>query len=204
MFLLFALLACVTCPEGQVRDPLGNCLESYQPAGSPEEALERLPDCTSSSGDGALEIDGACADGACAGMTWSEANAALGETGSCDTVASDASELYCVWRDEAIAMFFSDGDYDGVPDPESRSTGLFVDEGYPGRTVDGLGPGESMRCFLDVLGQPPDEDIGWDVEGDAWYLVELYYGELGLFVNDYSWDGPSDGRADGLSLFGAR
>lgn len=103
-------------------------------------------------------------------------------------------------------MYFQDSDYDGVPDPDYQVFGIYVDENYDGRTVDGLGPDESMRCFLDALGQPPDEDMGWHVEGEAWYLVELYYADLSLFVNDYSWEsggGRPDGTADGLSIFGA-
>jgi hypothetical protein len=200
--LIASLIACTTCGEGQIKDPIsGDCLDEYVAPTSQEEARESLPECDLLPSSSRLDIEAACADGACAGMTYNEVNAALGETGDCDEPSSDW--LVCHWQNDALHMYFEDADYDGQPDVDDVAIGLYLEESWSGSDESGLGLGISMRCYLDVLGEP--EEIEYYVDGENIWIDQLYYQSLSAFVSDQSWEGAADhpdGIVDDLDMFG--
>jgi hypothetical protein len=197
--LLVTLLAACSCPEDTVSAPGGECLEPAEHAETQEEALAMLPDCEPLSPSDRLDITAGCADGVCAGSSFTENNANFGETGDCEHGLWEDDYLYCNWGEDVYA-FYDDADNDGVPDGDDTSLGVYIHDSWDGSDADGLGIGVSFRCFMDALGEPSDIDYYTDNRGYV-YVTDMDWGELGLYVNGHYSD--FDGTAWHISLFGA-
>ena len=114
--------------------------------------LAATPACTSHDGDGRLDLDLGCADGACSSATYDEWVVALGDPGECSQ-SSTGSNVRCEWS-QGIRTYFDDDDADGLPDAGDAAGVVYVSPPYDGLTQEGLGLGVSLRCYTDALGDP--------------------------------------------------
>lgn len=189
------------CEAGfELRDD-GLC---YQDDAAPAPAtlgdvFDGMEPCDLDPGDGRIDLETGCADGACGDMDYDEINDALGSTGACSTNTFDATLVSCTW-DGGYAASFDDLDADGAPDAGSDAFTLTLDPPYRGTTDAGLGLSVGMRCFVGVLGDPGDVLY---VRIDDEYLA-FYMGWDGLTAYDfYSGEGQfgPDGVVDSISLY---
>ena len=161
---MMLLLACVepdACADGSATQADGTCSpEAVVPAQrvpSVEELLDALPACDVATGDGRIDLDAVCADPICGGMTYAEMNDALGEGGACESIEDPFTpgEVYsaCSWS-AGFTASFDDEDRDGAPDAESIIFGFDVTLPYEGTSLEGLGVGVALSCFVDALGVP--------------------------------------------------
>lgn len=196
--MIVLLLACADCPEGTAEAPGGDCLPITQHAETQEEALELLPACEPRDIGDRLDVAAGCADGLCAGDSFTQMNAANGTEGSCDPSFFDDDYLYCNWGGEVFA-FFDDDDNDGVPDADDTAIGIYIHDEYQGTDGNGHGIGVSLRCWLDEYGEPAD--IDYEVDDRGYYSVQsLDYDDPNMIVQTSLFDG--DGYTDHISLFG--
>lgn len=165
------------------------------------DPFAQAPPCDSRSGDGRLDLDTACADGACAEGTLSDWVAALGEADECEASYDDS--VRCDW-DAGIRGYFDDEDEDGEVDPDSEAGIVFLDEPYDGTTADGLGLGVSTACFADALGTAAGVSLEWRSDGYA--VTDAHWDSPELEVEDSegsAGEDVPDGLVDELSLWGA-
>lgn len=187
--MMFLLLA--ACGEA---GPVAATTSGFDPFGD-------APPCESSSGDGRIDLGTACADGACAGATYAQWAAALGEPAKCTT--SYMGSMHCEWGN-GVSGYFDDEDDDGAADPESTGNIVFLDPPYDGATTDGLGVGVSMACFGDALGLP--DALALDRHEDRYLVTEAHYDEIEVELADL--EGPNgenlpDGLVDSFELWGS-
>jgi hypothetical protein len=197
---LFLLSACVPgapCPDGATRREDGLCYaEAVSRGPTADEVVAALPPCTldAAEANGRLDLDGRCVDGACAGDSYADMNAGVGEEGYCDGgwLGSGASnELFaiCSWTAGFWSAFPGIAEetepYDFFPEP-GVATGwpIYVDGVYSGTTPEGLGLYSPLACWIDALGEPDGLDFEWGddepVVSAAWWLdrgVDLVYRE---------------------------
>jgi len=159
------------CPVTGSDDDDDSAEESVEPTVA--DVLDGLRECVPLDGDGRIDLAGACANGACASMSYGEMNEALGEEGDC--MGWTPTQLKCTWSN-GIYRLFTDADDDGIPDEEFESGVLWLDVPYDGSTAEGLGVDVALSCFLEVLGYPHHvEFYGWN--GDytpsqmQWYEI---------------------------------
>lgn len=203
---MVALLACgkeEACTAGfELRDGLcydteGSNTETTDSA-TPPDAIALLQQswdaCDATSGDGTLDLTG-CALGVCAGATYADAVEALGEADSFDD--SDPGYVNATWT-EGVSTWYPDLDTDGVPDADGLATWISVFPSANVTTEEGLGPRVSMRCFVDVLGDPDQIELQFRF-GD-WEIVSLEWSDDALKVWDY-YDHRDEARSDGKSDF---
>lgn len=192
------------CREGFDLAADGHCYQPPPPFPEPDftDALEHLPRCEPLPGIGTVDLELACADGACAQMTFPETEAALGEAGDCATTPWNAERLYCTWP-RGLEGLWEDLDRDGVPDTDAPNERIHLYPPYDGATLEGLGVGVNPRCFVDQLGTP-DTMLVVDVSGTL-HVQDLIFDRYGVQVYDWGWDDDSNrpnGLLDNLYLFG--
>jgi hypothetical protein len=196
---LLGMAACATpdaeCPDEQLLSVQGNCI-TVEPQGYDDEIVAHIPACELGEPSTRLDITAGCADGICADMTYGEMVAGYGEEGVCTNYGGGYS--HCDFADGAIGTVFVDDDNDAVPDAGNTSS-IFLDETYSGTTLDGVGLGQSMACFLDTMRYTDRYET---VEGR---LSEVQWTEpfsAILSDNDVFDSEIPDGYADRLALFG--
>ena len=145
------------------------------------DVLDALAACEPLPGDGRIDLERACADDACASMTYDEMNAALGEDGDC--MGWTPTQVKCTWSN-GIYRLFADADDDDIPDEDFESGVLWLDVPYDGATLDGLGVDVPLSCFIEVLGYPQHLDFyGWNGDYSVSHMQwdEMYGAEdIGL------------------------
>lgn len=196
-------LACApttTCRAGYAADSTGHCWP--QDAVGFEDALDDLPPCDRAEGDGRLDLEGGCADGACAGDPIEVFDAVFGPDRACFAASWDANWTYCDWP-AGVQGLFLDADRSGEPDAGVASDRLRVYAPYEGQTWRGVGIDAPTACFLDTLGTP-ETLVLTDVAG-ALVPEELWW--PATQVRAYDWEAGSggdhaDGRPDNLYLYG--
>lgn len=193
------------CRQGFFPAPDGHCYPPPEDPAPPSatEVIDGIADCVPLKPTGEVEIDGGCVEGACAGDTWDEVKAELGDDVSCSQASWSDQWRYCTW-DDRIQGLFPDEDRSGAPDGAGRTDWLRLTGDYRGATVDGLGLGQSPRCWTDQLGVPTT--ALWVDSGGALFLEELVWDSYGVYLYDaISVDGAGtpDGRVDDVYLFGA-
>jgi hypothetical protein len=155
----FALLL-IGCGGGDVEDceagfELRDDDRCYATGGGGDASLDvlldALPACELLDPDGALDLERSCAGPGCVDDTFEELEDAYGP-GVCGSIGYSLAE--CSWTDWDVVAGFADEDGDGAVEPDQRPTGMYVGVDFPGATSDGLAPGVSIRCFLDVYGLP--------------------------------------------------
>jgi hypothetical protein len=169
-------------------------------AGGGDPVLESLPRCEVVSMDGSIDLTTGCVLGACHGMTYDQINAALDEIGNCEYLID--TTLVCQWNANTIQVFLDDADNDGAPDAGQAAFAIFVGEPFDGGTREGLGPGATLRCFVDVLGNPESMDL--EVQDGEYIVTRLEWQSLGVSVSDMFLEGyvDADGRADSIMMYG--
>lgn len=177
-------------PEAPIEPP-GPRGAPVQPAADP---LDSLPPCEPLEPDGRVDLREGCVDGGCAWMSAGELEPVWGRA-SCARSSSTPTVL-CAWASGVWAAF-DDRDDNGLPDRDVPARLLFLDPPFDGATLDGLGVGASLSCFVDVLGPPDavdltDEGAGWVVRSMAWSVD-------GVAVYDHR----GEGRAATVSVAGA-
>ncbi len=197
MLLILLALACQPalpdCEPGQNINADYECVDDPAIPGS-----ELLPPCDLLPVGDEIEVSSGCSEGACADATYDSFNAALGETGECDSLEGYA---FCDWRDGLLGSFFDDNDGDDVPDDGAGAAGVFLDSGYAGASADGLGVDISLQCWIDVYGYT--DLVEYETVGEEQFIAELQWGDLGLIVDAQAdGDGEGDGLVDGIALFG--
>lgn len=200
MVVFLSLAGCadgLVCGAGTLEEE-GVCSAQEVDATDPTmgDLLDTLPECGVTTGDGSLDLVTGCLGSACVGQTLSELEAAFGETAVC---SSFSTTVFCEWTHGVSTGFDDDGT--GIANPTAISTYLSLRTPNDAATLDGLGVGASMSCFLDALGLP--ETLSYEEAGGSYELVGLNYYDAGVFVSD---DGgfiaPPDGQADDLFFFG--
>lgn len=159
--------------------------------------IESWEDCEAGSGNGELDLERACAWGICAGETYDEAVAAAGQPVELDT--SDPGWVYAYWG-HSVACWYYDNDFDGLPDPDTGCTFVTVFPDSGASTVDGIGSGDSLGCFVDLFGDPGLIEVQ---DLDGWQITALEWNDPDLKVWDYYGKGDvegSDGAADFIYL----
>ena len=203
MIALIAVLACGSnvpvCGPGFVPNPDGNCYEDTSNDPVPpswddaiDDAYDDLPARDRGEGDGELDLERGCASGACLGMTRAEIEAVLGEPD--DVAVSNSAWVILDWWSLGTEVWFYDPGNTDVAEPDAIASGVQVYPGYAGSTDDGLSPEQSLRCFVDVLGDPDSITFR---DSSGWGISTMNWGDS-LTVWDYA-DGNElghDGRAD--------
>ncbi len=124
---------CYECPEGSaLHGPY--CVSST--SDPLDDAIGALPPCSISAGDGRLTQQPWCADGGCVGDSLETLGLAWGDNYLCE---SDFFHSTCVWEGLGLSAQFLD----------ERSHIIMIDNTWGGRTIEGLGTGVSVSCFLD-------------------------------------------------------
>lgn len=172
-----------------------------------DDVLDDLEPCAPISGDGSLDLEGHCVDGLCVGDSVSDAFATFG--------TPDATSLYTItyegyvftyvshlWAN-GISASYDDEDADGVLNPGDRVISLTVELPYSGGTMDGLGLGANIACFLDEIGDPDQVEF-WPT-GDAYRVSYVWWSRADLSIGDTSLNGTgefgiSDGLVDSINL----
>jgi hypothetical protein len=210
--MLLLALACrdepPPCPSRIVID--GDCVDTEPTGTTPTEtasttdpdAMDLLEadwaDCEATSGDDTLDLLAGCVRGVCGGQTYADAVSAFREADAFDD--SDVGYVYASWADE-FGAWYPDGDEDGEPDVGARCTWIMVNPEAVVSTADGLGPGSSMRCFVDALGGP--DRIELEHRAKQWQIISLYWDDDDLKVWDWlnqRGSEKSDGAADYVYL----
>lgn len=204
------LLACSSndeplCREGTTLAEDGHCyppLMEFPP--QLDDAVAALPDCEPVDGSDDLPIDIArgCASGVCAGDTFDDMVAALGPI-DCVTTTFDNQQVYCTWPELGIDALFVDDDRNSIPDPTRRTDRIRLFPPHAGATVDGVGIGANIRCFIDSLGNPERMNLV-DVAGQL-TIRDLLYDSFGLLAFDQGFDDDSslpNGYVDNMYLYG--
>ncbi len=117
---------------------------------------DSLPTCVLREADATLDLAGGCVDGVCLGDPFSSAVQAWGAPG-CTTTPDTIS---CNFMNGVFVDVVRHGARDTPADDDAASC-LIVAVPYQGVTPDGLGPGESIACFIDALGQPDAHGYDW-------------------------------------------
>lgn len=190
--MILLLLAC-TCPTGTSDNGRGECTDDAATDTASDtsgftgdgtlgwaDVQALLPPCEPLQADDALDFEGVCIDGGCAGDGLSVFQDLWGDATSCD-----AGE--CEWSRGVIVEFDDD------PLSGGRATEFQVTESGVGRDTNGLGIGASMSCFAEIYGMPDLLSIGQDSDGI--YLYWLSYADPNLSVFNH---GSDDWGADDL------
>lgn len=190
--MLLLVLAC-TCPDGTSDNGRGACTDDPEedtaadPGGftgdgtlawADVQAL--LPPCEPMAADDALDFEGVCVDGGCAGDPLSVFEGQWGAPSSCDGTQ-------CSWAQGA------DVEFDADPLDGGLAVEFDVTEVAVGRDEHGLGVGASMSCFAEQYGMPTALTLGDD--GDGVYVYWLAYSNPDLSVFNH---GSDDWAADFL------
>lgn len=200
LLLVAALLPACTpsCPPGL------EYIDGQCRSGTPGEGIDLdergHPPCEFEAGNGRLDIDSGCADGACDDALYADMVDALGPA-SCDASDVISETTFCDWQGGALRSHFDDVDLDGVPDPDATARGLYLSEGYDGTSPDGLGLRVSLACFYDVYGEPDEEDRVKDGSLDRVIGMTFRLDNATLYVDDEDLLDGFDGHAGGMSLF---
>ena len=165
-----------TCPEGQLRNQYGDCLDPDPNAKAPiPEGGESLPPCE---------------------------RLPVGDEG--DRInRSDEYDLgvaFCEGRGGAIQANFDDDNNDGIPDAGDEAFGLYLYEPYAGSSAGGLGVGVSLRCFLEDFIAINDIETN-EVDGET-QIVEVFFDNPSMFIHDDYVLGEYDGLVSWISLYG--
>ncbi|MCB9674073.1 MAG: hypothetical protein H6737_03095 [Alphaproteobacteria bacterium] len=207
---LFLLLGCEggdpVCREGTALHDDGHCyppLLEFPP--QIDDALDALPACEPLPVEGAppIDIGRGCASGACANDTFAQMVTALGDDVDCVTTTFDAELVYCTWGELGIDGLFEDDDRDDEPDPGARTDRIHLFPPYTGATIDGVGIGANVACFLDSLGHP-ERLLLADVGGEM-MVREMFYDGIGMVAQDLGADDDSglpNGFVDHMYLYG--
>lgn len=188
-----------TCPEGQLRNQYGDCLDPDPNAKAPiPEGGESLPPCERLPVGDEVDLINGCIEGACVFDTFADINAKLGEAGACDEY--DLGVAFCEWRGGAIQANFDDDNNDGIPDAGDEAFGLYLYEPYAGSSAGGLGVGVSLRCFLEDFIAINDIETN-EVDGEI-QIVEVFFDNPSMFVHDDYVLGEYDGLVSWISLYG--
>lgn len=226
---LWSVLACsgdpATCADGFEPGGDGLCYEVPSPDGDDdddtidtatppgddddddeatlEDVLAGLRPCTAAAGDGELDLGRSCAGAVCAGMTYVEMAAELGDADVCDKFVVTFGPytfayVECAWAN-GVGGQFDDLDDDGLPDADSTTFVLSLDLPYAGTTAEGYGLGSEMSCFLET--GPPDY-VAFEEGYRDWEVTYLSFERFSV-TDDYDddYDFLPDGYADGLSLY---
>lgn len=173
-----------------------------------EALLEDQEPCELLPAEDILDLDAGCFEGACAGMTFEEMSAVLGDAVDCTLYtlkfgSYESRNLQCTWYLSGTTAGFPDQDGDAKADPGAGSYNLALSLLSEGASPDGLGVGAAMRCYADVLGPPLS--YAAEQDGDRFSITTLGYA-WGSVSDDYDNKdaiyGEIDGLADGMSLTG--
>lgn len=195
--LAFTLTACgdpnsVVCGDGTTEAD-GVC--TADPVDDPapptlEDVLAELTPCTSTTGNGQIDLTTGCAGEVCAGMSYGEIVDVLGE-GTCDGFGTF---WFCDWS-VGITVGVN-GDELG-PDPAEVPYSVDLDERYKGTTTDGLGVGLQLACFLDALPKP--DSVFFTLVGARFALDGVgWYAAPNVSVDDRFGGGKDGTKPDGL------
>ena len=203
VLLLLPLAACQdrTCPEGQLRTHLGECVSfSGERSKAPmPEGGESLPPCERLPVGTELDLINGCVEGACVNQTLAELEASFGEPGNCTNVG--LGSVYCGFRGDTVYANFDDDNNDGYPDdPTEEAFGIYVEDGYGGSSASGLGVGVSLRCFLEDF--IAINDVELNLVGDTEQIVQVFFDNPSLFVYDVFVFGEFDGYVSRVSMYG--
>ncbi len=195
--LAFTLTACgspdsVVCGDGTTEAD-GVC--TADPVDDPapptlDDVLAELPACTSTTGNGQIDLTTSCAGGVCAGMSYSEIVDVLGE-GTCEGYGTF---WFCDWSVGITALVSGD---ELAPFPEDVPYSIDLDERYKGTTSDGLGVGFQFACFLDALPKP--DAVYFTLIGARFAPDDLsWFGAPNFSVEDRVGAGKDGNNPDGL------
>lgn len=162
-----------------------------------DAALAAMPSCVPGADDGALDIAAGCAGDVCLGSLWPDVREALGKPQLCTFIVDGT---VCSWSSGLVASF-ADGDGDGTPDDEATAYTISINRPWDGGTTDGLALDASLRCFVDVLGDP--DAIGFGRYGDEWLVRSMIWNELYFSVYDFQGEdgvGAPDDEPDFVQL----
>ena len=161
--------------------------------------VEQQPPCDPiSAPEVTLDLDEGCYRGACAGMTYAEISEALGEEGALDVTVCDGGGgprgfIVADWSAAGVSASFFDNDADGVPDEGQAASGLRLQAPASGATVEGLGLGASMSCFINAHGNPDTYSVSRD-------SVNRYRISGVVYARFIASDTDQDGEADAITL----
>lgn len=185
----FALLfaACSTpCPEGSHADGPVCVQDVATEAGSGISATLRA--CTSTEGDGALDLANLCVEDVCLGDTYGEIVEALGPT-----------DDYVPWVEWSSGIGF-DFDPEGEPPPDTAvAVEIWLQNPYTGRSTNGLGVGVPMSCFIDALGLPDTVELLTSGTNYVPWALSWSSPDLTIFDDD-TLEGGGDNVVDTLTL----
>jgi hypothetical protein len=166
----------------------GVCVAEPAPEPEPptfEAVLDQLYPCTSTEGDGRIDLAEGCVDEVCVGSrTPADAD--------CSQPIPDFPEYWvCTWQPGVFSTWFGDVD----PRRGLAVDEIIVERPYQGKTTDGLGVGTETGCFIQALGDPTSFRVtetkrGWGITEASWPRIWVY--------DDY---GDPDGIIDQLVFF---
>ena len=157
---------------------------------SVDALVAALPACELRPGDGALDLDRGCVDGACMGDQVPKVVAAF-EATCTETSMGEAGKRLCD-TDDGIS-FFDDSTLQRAP--SSQLHAFYLSPDYEGRTKAGLGLGLSLACFVQELGTPTKVEI--KRTGDRFVITELRFAEPKVWVQ------AEGGVVDRLVVYGS-
>lgn len=155
-----------------------------------QDVLDALPPCTRVAGDGLFDLETGCWNGFCLGT---DIDLARAELGPCEDESVLSTLAFCDWDSLGISL-----------DYRVEDELIYSIEAYQpsvASTLNGLGPGASLSCFLDAAGPP--ESIEFEPIDDVWWPTRLRWEQLDLTVTDDSSAGGSndpDGLADDMDI----
>ena len=184
---------------------VGDRQEEPEPGPGPslEEALlaeAATVDCPGE-GDGRLDLEAGCIEGACAGDPLSSFDQAFGTEALCVELVEGFPEyLECGWGNGVSVTGFDfdlDGELDEAPFIVS------VDEPYDGSTADGVGLGGEAWCAVQSLGMPDELEIGEWSRG--WRLISASWNASGVYLRDRTGkNNEPDGYIDSFTIYAVR
>lgn len=174
----------------------GTVPDAASPPITPIEAyLKSAPACVRLPKSSTLDLEAACARGACVGMTMVEVTQALGPPKACDAFSDSVS---CRW--DGVSLDFGDTNHDGVADLGSEANYLSIDLPFNGSTGSGLGLGVSMRCFAESYGEPVRLSLSKTFTAVDFGGGSNSFGNFSVYDFAGTADAP-DGRADTITIF---
>ncbi len=190
------------CPEGSFQTAGGDCVEGeIQPLEWEDGVLDgfQTRQCELKEPTGELDFDRACALEGCVGDTYQDLIDVWGVGADCNdfsyTVNGELRErVGCDWQNGLGMHFDASGNN---PDLTDAGDVFTVESPFRGASVDGLGVGVSLGCFVERFGQPTEIDQ-FNTPDSAEIPEEIYFrtDEFRAFLSDGSWTGA--GQADGI------
>jgi hypothetical protein len=154
--------------------------------------------CAPLPGNGELDLTGQCAFGVCDNQPYADAVLALGPPAE---VEASYGQVDVSWSEGVTAYYADPGT--GVPAQDALSISVLVSPDADAQTTDGLGPGVSMQCWVDALGNP--DEIELQRQAKTWRAVSLEWIEDPVvkawdFVNHRESE-KADGESDYVSFY---